>query len=73
MTTIIQQLKDEQAARRVQIRRVEAAIAALVGGAVTPPRPRGRRTMSAAERQAVSERMKKSWAKRKRQMGASKK
>ncbi len=72
MGTIIQQLEQERDALAARIRAVEAALAAL-GGAVEPTHASGRRTMSAAERQAVSERMKKSWAKRKRQMGATKK
>lgn len=72
MRTIIQQLEDEKQALEAKVRSVDAALVAL-GGGPAPARTRGRRSMTAAEREAVSIRMKKSWAKRKRQTGANKK
>ncbi|MDA1094018.1 MAG: hypothetical protein O3A25_12230 [Acidobacteria bacterium] len=72
MRTIIQQLEDEKTALEARVRAVDAALVALGGGAA-PAKTRGRRPMTAEEREAVSKRMKKSWAKRKRQMGADKK
>lgn len=71
MRTIIQQLKDEQGALKGRLRAVDAALAALLGDSA--PKRVGRRPMTAAERRAVSERMKRSWAKRKKQMGSNKK
>ena len=72
MRTIIQQLVEEKDALTGRIRAVDAALAALLGGSA-PAKRVGRRPMTAAERRAVSERMKRSWAKRKRQMGTNKK
>ena len=72
MRTIIQQLQEEKGVLTGRLRAVDAALAALLGG-TAPARRVGRRPMTAAERQAVSERMKRSWRKRKKQMGANKK
>jgi len=72
MRTIIQQLEEEKDALTGRIRAVDAALAALLGGSA-PAKRVGRRPMTGAERRAVSERMKRSWAKRKRQMGTNKK
>jgi predicted ATPase len=72
MRTIIQQLEDEKNALEARVRAVDAALAALGDGSA-PVKTRGRRRMTTAEREAVSKRMKKSWAKRKKQMGANKK
>lgn len=72
MRTIIQQLKEEKGVLTGRLRAVDAALAALLGGSA-PAKRVGRGPMSAAERLAVSERMKKSWAKRKKQMGTNKK
>ena len=74
MEAIIAKLKIQKAALTAEAGRIDAAIAALSGGA-TPAKAatkrkkatgRKRRKMTAAERRAVSERMKKSWAERKR-------
>ena len=72
MDTIIQQLEDEKEALTGRLGAVDAALAALLGGSA-PAKRVGRRRMTAAERRAVSERMKRSWAKRERQMGTNKK
>jgi hypothetical protein len=72
MRTIIQQLQEEKGVLTGRLRAVDAALAALLGG-TAPARRVGRRPMTAAERQAVSERMKRSWRKRKKEMGANKK
>jgi hypothetical protein len=72
METIIQQLEEEKNGLTGRLRAVDEALAALLGGS-TPAKRVGRRPMTAEERRAVSVRMKRSWAKRKRQMGTNKK
>lgn len=67
----LEQLRIEEAAIRTQFpelfgRGSRAAAAAAAGGG----RPKGRRAMSAAERRAVSARMKKYWAARRKAKGA---
>jgi hypothetical protein len=74
MEGIIAKLKIQKAALVAEVGRIDAAIAAL-SGATTPVTVakrlkkgagRKRRKMTAAEKRAVSERMKKSWAERKK-------
>jgi hypothetical protein len=72
MRTIIQQLEEEKDALTGRLGAVDAALAALLGESA-PAKRVGRGAMTAAERRAVSVRMKRSWAKRKRQMGTNKK
>ena len=56
-----------------ELGRIDAAIAALTGGKTQPKTPKAkggkRRKMTRAQRRAVSERMKKSWAERKKKAG----
>ena len=73
MDSIIEKLKSERADLVVGLERIDAALAALTAGAPAESAPvaeeapgkRGRRKMTAVERRAISERMKKSWAARK--------
>ena len=73
MDSIIEKLKSERADLAVGLERIDAALAALTAGAPAESAPvaeeapgkRGRRKMTAVERRAISERMKKSWAARK--------
>lgn len=74
MEGIIAKLKSQKAALVAEVGRIDAAVAALSGG-TTPVKVakrrekaagRKRRKMTAAEKRAVSERMKKSWADRKK-------
>jgi hypothetical protein len=57
--TVMSDLKRAERQLVRQLESVQAAIAAIAG---VGPRPRGRRRMSAAQRKAVSKRMKKYWA-----------
>ena len=74
MEAIIAKLKSQKAKLLAETGRIDAAIAALTGvlpGVKTPAKRakgpgRKRRKMTAAEKRAVSERMKKSWADRKK-------
>ena len=73
MDSIIEKLKSERADLAAGLERIDAALAALTAGARAEsapvaeeaPRKRGRRKMTAAQKRAISERMKKSWAARK--------
>ena len=73
MDSIIEKLKSERADLAIGLERIDAALAALTAGAPAESAPvaeeapgkRGRRKMTAVERRAISERMKKSWAARK--------
>ena len=73
MDSIIEKLKSERADLVVGLERIDAALAALTAGAPAESAPvaeeapgkRGRRKMTAVQRRAISERMKKSWAARK--------
>ena len=73
MDSIIEKLTSERADLADGLERIDAALAALTAGspaasapvAEEAPRKRGRRKMTAAQRRAISERMKKSWAARK--------
>ena len=73
MDSIIEKLKSERADLAVGLERIDAALAALTAGAPAEsapvakeaPEKRGRRKMTAVQRRAISERMKKSWAARK--------
>ena len=73
MDSIIEKLKSERADLAVGLERIDAALAALTAGAPAESAPvaeeapgkRGRRKMTAVQRRAISERMKKSWAARK--------
>ena len=73
MEAIIAKLKSQKAALAAELGRIDAAIAVLSGGttSATAAKPRKatgrkRRKMIAAEKRAGSQRMKKSWAERKR-------
>lgn len=74
MKAIIAKLNIQKAGLVAEVGRIEAAIAALTGGAAPAKgakkrknaKGRKRRKMTAAEKRAVSVRMKKSWAERKR-------
>ncbi len=70
MEAIVAKLKSQRATLLAEVRRIDAAIAALTRGKTATKAPkaksRKRRKMSAAQKRAVSERMKKSWAERKR-------
>ena len=76
MKAIVEKLKSQKDALLAEVGRIDAAIAALTGG-MTPSKPaktvkaakatgRKRRKMTPAEKRAVSERMKQSWAERKK-------
>ena len=72
MEAIIAELQRQKAALAAELGRIDAAIAVLSGGKApaktgTAKKAPGRkrRKMTAAQRRAVSVRMKKSWAKRK--------
>jgi conjugal transfer/entry exclusion protein len=73
MDAIVAKLKSQRAALVTDLGRIDAALAALTGvkapaktAAVKKTKRRKRRKMTAAEKRAVSERMKKSWADRKK-------
>ncbi len=78
MESIIRNLKTERAALLAALAKIEAALAALTGGETKAPAPkdgsgdgaapkrRRRRKMTAEQKLAISARMKKSWAARKR-------
>ncbi|HJN45391.1 MAG: hypothetical protein CL477_10705 [Acidobacteria bacterium] len=73
MDAIVAKLKSQRATLLEELGRIDAAIAALTGGKatgkvgqVTKAKRRKRRKMTPAQRRAVSERMKKSWAARKK-------
>lgn len=72
MDAIITKLKSQREQLLDEVRRIDAALAALTEGttpavsSTSKTKRRQRRKMTAAERRAVSERMKKSWAERKR-------
>ena len=73
MDSIIEKLNSERADLAAGLEKIDAALAALTAGASAEsapvaeeaPRKRGRRKMTAAQKRAISERMKKSWAARK--------
>lgn len=73
MDAIIAKLRNQRAKLLAELGRIEAAITALTGGKTKPTAPkakdRKRRKMTPAQRRAVSERMKKSWAERKNKAG----
>ena len=74
MEAIIAKLRSQKATLLAEVGRIDAAITALTGRGKTPAKVasaakakgRKRRKMTAAQRRAVSERMKKSWADRKK-------
>ena len=73
MKAIIRGLKKERAALVAGLERVDAALSALTTGSlagqkktVAKARKRRRRKLTAAQRRAISVRMKKSWAARKK-------
>ncbi len=73
MKSIIRELKKERNLLVAGLERVDAALSALTADSprgqrkpVVKAKKRGRRKMTAAQRRAVSVRMKKSWAARKR-------
>ncbi|HIE92513.1 MAG TPA: hypothetical protein EYQ83_06450 [Acidobacteria bacterium] len=78
MQTIIDNLKAERAALLDGLAKIDAALAALTGGAnkataragasggAAAPKRRRRRKMTDEQKRAISARMKKSWASRKR-------
>ena len=76
----LEQLRAEEAAIRAAFpdlagrgrRGGRAAAVEASGGAATPARRRRRNAMSAAQRKAVSERMRKYWADRRKAKGAAK-
>lgn len=75
MDAIVARLKSKRATLLEELGRIDAAIAALTGGKAsgkvgqaTKVQRRKRRKMTAAQRRAVSERMKKSWAARKKKV-----
>ena len=78
MKDVIALLETERAELLDRVARVDAAIAALVGGkpgrsrsSAQPAKPaRRRRNMSDEERKAASERMKNYWAERRKQSAA---
>lgn len=67
---VVSELQHERARLLANLGRIEKAIAALAPGdksvRAVERRSGKRKPMSAARRQAISERMKRSWAKRKR-------
>ena len=65
----LQQLKDEEAAIRAEFPELFGGRRAAAGNAGAQTRRRRRTKMSAANRQAVSERMKKYWAERRKAKG----
>ena len=70
MEAIIAKLRSQKAELLAETGRIDAAIAALTGvktpAKAAQAKKRKRRKMTAAEKRAVSERMKKSWAERKK-------
>ena len=72
METTIKSLKTQRGALLADLSRIDAALAALTGGAAAAKPAakkttgRKRRKLTAEERRAISARMKKSWASRKR-------
>ena len=73
MKAIIRRLKKERAVLVAGLERVDAALSALTTGSlagqkktVAKARKRRRRKLTAAQRRAISVRMKKSWAARKK-------
>ena len=71
MDNVIKTLKSQRTSLLAEVSRIDAALAAL--GGTAPARKaakkttrKKRRKLTAAERQAISDRMKKSWASRKR-------
>ena len=74
MEAIVAKLRSQKATLLAEVGRIDAAITALTGRGKTPAKAasaakakgRKRRKMTAAQRRAVSERMKKSWADRKK-------
>jgi hypothetical protein len=67
LTRIVDQLRAEEASLLADLEKVRAAISSLVRAAGAPaPRKRRVRRFSAAQRKAVSERMKRLWAERRR-------
>ncbi len=77
MDSIVEKLKSERAELAAGLERIDAALAVLTAGAPVEsapvdeaPRKGGRRKMTAAQRRAISERMKKSWAERKKKAKA---
>ena len=77
MDAIVENLKSERADLAAGLERIDAALAVLTAGAPVESAPvkeasgkGGRRKMTAAQRRAISERMKKSWAERKKKAKA---
>jgi len=81
MQAIIDNLRAERAALLDGVAKIDAALAALTGGAkkaaapagasggAAAPKRRRRRKMTDEQKRAISARMKKSWASRKRKAG----
>lgn len=65
----LQQLKEEEAAIRAEFPELFGGRRAAADGSGHAPRRRRKTKMSAANRQAVSERMKKYWAERRKAKG----
>ncbi len=65
----LERLQDERARIDSEIAEIQVQLKAGIGPASqkTTPRKRKRRSMSAEQRKAISERMKQSWAKRKKE------
>jgi hypothetical protein len=71
MQAIIDNLRAERAALLDGLAKIDAALAALTGGTkkAAAPKRRRRRKMTDEQKRAISARMKKSWAARKRKAG----
>ena len=85
LDSVVASLRQQKAALEAQVGRLDAAIAALAGGAAArkqagrqaarsraAPKERARPPMTAAQKKAVSARMKKYWAGRRRAGKAAK-
>ena len=77
MDSIVEKLMSERADLAAGLERIDAALAVLTAGAPVESAPvkevtgkSGRRKMTAAQKRAISERMKKSWAERKKKAKA---